>query len=79
MSLWISTTREGDHRLPPPPAGSALPPQEEGRSWGTYVLVGLIGLSAGLAFGQIVAEHRTLDSRIAWPAPALPHPRTLPP
>jgi hypothetical protein len=78
MSLWISSTRETDRGLAPP-GGSGGPPREEGQSFGAYVLVGLIGLSIGLVFGQIVAEHRAVTSRIQWPVLDLPHPRTLPP
>jgi hypothetical protein len=79
MSLWISSTGETDRRFSPPHRGSTVPPPEEGRSWCTYLVAGLIGLSIGLILGQIAAEHRTSHSRIQWPEPTLPHPRSLPP
>jgi hypothetical protein len=70
MSLWISSTQEIERRLPPPPGS--------GRSFYAYVLVGLVGLALGLILGQIVLENRGGRSRIQWPEPTLPHPRTLP-
>jgi hypothetical protein len=78
MSLWISSIREPDHGFSTPQRGAARQP-DAGRSLYAYVLAGLIGLSAGLIIGQLAAEHRGTPSRIQWPAPVLPHPRTLPP
>jgi hypothetical protein len=79
MSLWISSNGENDQGLPLPPGERSAPQSESGRSLYSHVLVGLIGLIAGLVLGQIFAAHRMPQSRIQWPVPALPHPRTLPP
>jgi hypothetical protein len=79
MSLWISSNREADRPFPSPAGHEAVPAREDSRAFYPCVLAGLIGLSLGLVLGQIVAAHRSADSRIQWPAPAIPHPRTLPP
>jgi hypothetical protein len=79
MSLWISSTRENNRGFPPLQGLSTAPRVGGGRSLFTYVLVGIVGLVIGLIVGQIAAEHRSVDSRIQWPEPVLPHPRTLPP
>jgi hypothetical protein len=79
MSLWISSHGEDDRGLPPPQGGGGAPQSVSGRSLYSYVLAGLIGLIAGLVLGQIFTAHRMTQSRIQWPAPVLPHPRTLPP
>ena len=79
MSLWITSNQEADGDGPPSVSGGAEPSPEGERRFYRYVLVGLIGLSLGLVLGQLAAEHLRIHSRIPWPAPALPHPRTLPP
>jgi len=79
MSLWINSNPEGEPELSSPRRGHTLRPGAEGRSFYTYVLVALVALTIGLIVGQIAAEYRMAHSRIQWPAPVLPHPRTLPP
>ena len=51
---------------------------ETSRYW-TYLLVALAGFIAGLALGQLGATRGIGGSRIAWPAPAVPHPRSIQP
>jgi hypothetical protein len=48
------------------------------RLW-AYVLVATAGLLAGMALGQIAGARRADASRVQWPAPPAPHPRSLNP
>jgi hypothetical protein len=48
------------------------------RHW-AYLLVALAGLLAGMALGQLGAERDLGHPRIEWPAPAVPHPRSIQP
>ena len=52
--------------------------EERSRVW-AYLLVAIAGFIAGMALGQLGAMRESGRSRIEWPAPALPHPRTLQP
>jgi hypothetical protein len=52
--------------------------EERSRSW-AYLLVALASFLAGMAMGQLGAMHEAGRSRIDWPAPAVPHPRSLQP
>ena len=51
---------------------------EHSRYW-TYLLVALAAFIAGLALGQLSATRGVGGSRIHWPAPSVPHPRSLQP
>jgi hypothetical protein len=44
-----------------------------------YVLVAMAAFIAGLVLSHLSAERHEGASRIQWPAPVVPHPRTLPP
>jgi hypothetical protein len=46
---------------------------------GAYVAVALAGLLTGIILGQVGSANTGGASRIAWPAPTQPHPRTLNP
>ena len=48
------------------------------RLW-PYVFVALAGLLAGLALGQLAGGRPAEASRVQWPAPPVPHPRSLTP
>ncbi len=52
--------------------------EERSRAW-TYLLVALAAFVAGLAMGQLGSVRGQGHSRIDWPAPSVPHPRTLTP
>ncbi len=51
---------------------------EHSRSW-TYLLVAIIAFMVGLALGQLAASRGLGGSRVHWPTPAVPHPRSLQP
>ncbi len=44
-----------------------------------YVIVALAGLLVGMALGQLNANRDAGRSRIDWPAPKVPQPRSLGP
>ncbi len=44
-----------------------------------YVLVAFAAFIAGLVLSHLSDERAAGGSRIQWPAPTVPHPRTLPP
>jgi len=48
------------------------------RFW-AYLIVALAGLLAGMALGQLGAVRDLGRPRIDWPAPAIPHPRSIQP
>ena len=78
MSLWINSNPENEPEGIPPWRGRTLGQGAGGRAFYTYVLVALVALTVGLIIGQLTVEYRIAHSRIQWPAPELPHPRTLP-
>ena len=78
MSLWINSNPENEPEGIPPWRSRTLHRGADGHSFYTYVLVALVALTVGLIVGQLAAEFRMAHSRIQWPAPVLPHPRTLP-
>ena len=45
----------------------------------SYVLVALAAFLVGMALGQLGAVREPGRSRIDWPAPTAPHPRSLQP
>ena len=51
---------------------------EPSRAW-AYLLVAIAGFLVGMAMGQLGSMREPGRSRIEWPSPALPHPRTLQP
>ncbi len=51
---------------------------ESRRPW-AFVLIALGGFIVGLVVGQSAAVRCPGRSRVEWPAPALPHPRSLEP
>lgn len=51
---------------------------ERSRFW-SYVVIGLVAFIAGMALGQIASSRGPGGSRIEWPAPPPPHPRSLSP
>jgi len=77
MSLWINSNPESEPGVSAPRRGCTLHRGDGSHSFYTYVLVGLVALTIGLIVGQLAAEYRIAHSRIQWPAPALPRPRTL--
>jgi hypothetical protein len=52
--------------------------EERSRAW-AYLLVAVAGFIAGMALGQLGAMREPGRSRVEWPSPAVPHPRTLQP
>jgi hypothetical protein len=52
--------------------------EERSRTW-AYLLVAVAAFLAGMAMGQVGSLRGSGRSRIEWPAPSVPHPRTLPP
>jgi|HubBroStandDraft_5_1064220.scaffolds.fasta_scaffold431241_2 hypothetical protein len=44
-----------------------------------YVLVALVAFVIGVALGQLGAVREPGPSRVDWPAPTTPHPRSLQP
>ena len=48
------------------------------RIW-THVLVAIAGLLAGMALGQLAGARQADASRVQWPAPPAPRPRSLSP
>jgi hypothetical protein len=53
--------------------------EDERSRYGRYLLVALAAFFAGMALGQLAATRGIGGSRIHWPAPAVPHPRSLQP
>jgi hypothetical protein len=51
---------------------------ERSRTW-AYLLVAIAGFLAGMALGQLGTMREPGRSRVEWPAPAVPHPRSLQP
>jgi hypothetical protein len=45
----------------------------------SFVLVGLVAFVIGMALGQLGAVREPGPSRVDWPAPTTPHPRSLQP
>jgi hypothetical protein len=51
---------------------------ERSRTW-AYVLVALAAFILGMALGQLGAVRSPGPSRVDWPGPVVPHPRSLQP
>ena len=51
---------------------------ERSRYW-SYLLVALAAFIIGMALGQLASTRGVGGSRVPWPAPAVPHPRSLQP
>jgi hypothetical protein len=54
--------------------------QDETRpqAW-SYAIVAIAAFLVGMALGQLGAVRGAGSSRVAWPSPAVAHPRTLQP
>jgi hypothetical protein len=79
MSLWITTPREADDGFPDPGSDRAGQRGHANPCLWFCLWAGLIGLIVGLILGQVGAGLHPGHSRIPWPAPVVPHPRSLPP